>query len=104
MAHFITRMPRYVYLGIGVIMGNAIKSARSVCWVYYSEKNGAIMVCGACENCYRGLPPQDCFIYACHLIVLIHVNSDLMPMLRRCIHCQIMSYTSQKTQCGSGLG
>ena len=29
MAHFMTRIPRYVYLGIGVIMGNIIKSARN---------------------------------------------------------------------------
>ena len=30
MAHFMTCIPRYIYLGIGVIMGNVIKSARSV--------------------------------------------------------------------------
>ena len=29
MTHFMTRIPRYVYLGIGVIMGNVIKSART---------------------------------------------------------------------------
>ena len=27
MAHFMTRIPKYVYLGIGVILGNVIKSA-----------------------------------------------------------------------------
>ena len=30
MAHFMTRIPRYVYLGIGVIMGHVIKSARKI--------------------------------------------------------------------------
>ena len=29
MAHIITRIPRYVYLGISVILGNVIKSARN---------------------------------------------------------------------------
>ena len=28
MAHFMTHIPRYAYLGIGVIMGNVIKSER----------------------------------------------------------------------------
>ena len=28
---FMARLPRYVYLGIGVIMGHAIKSARLQC-------------------------------------------------------------------------
>ena len=31
MGTFMTRIPRCVYLGIGVIMGSVIKSARKIC-------------------------------------------------------------------------
>ena len=66
MAHFMTHIPRYVYLSISVIMGNVIKSARALHLDYCSPP---VLKWGKYKYCVR--------FFVNSLVQIFHVTSFL---------------------------